>query len=75
MMRTITTAGVALLLTTAAGIAQQGPGPARGSGAGNDPAMAQRQAECQRKADEKGLVGQSRREERRTFMQGCVHGQ
>lgn len=75
MMRTIMTAGAALLMTVAAGFAQQGPGPARGSGAGQDPAMVSKQTECQRKADELGLYGQSKRDQRRTFMQSCVHAQ
>jgi hypothetical protein len=74
MMRTITTTCAALLMTMAAAFAQQGPGPARGSGAGKDPAMVSKQTECQRKADEMGLYGRSKRDQRRTFMQSCVHG-
>ena len=75
MTKTIIAACGALLLATAGVQAQQGPGPARGSGAGRDAAMAQKQAECQKKASEKGLMGPGKRDERRTFMQGCVHGQ
>lgn len=75
MTKTIIATCAALLLAAAGAQAQQGPGPARGSGAGQTPAMEQKQAECQRQADEKGLTGPNRRTERRTFMQGCVHGQ
>jgi hypothetical protein len=72
--KTIIATCAAMLLATASGSAQQGPGPARGSGAGLAPAMAQKQAGCQAKADEKGLTGPNKRDDRRTFMQGCVHG-
>jgi hypothetical protein len=65
----------ALCLATGAAVAQQGPGPARGSGAGQDQAMAKKQADCRRKADEKGLRGLAKRSQRQAFMQGCVHGE
>jgi hypothetical protein len=75
IMRTILLAATALFLAMGAVSAQQNSGPARGSGAGQDPAMAKKQADCHRQADEKGLRGQSKRGERQSFMSSCVHGQ
>jgi hypothetical protein len=74
MTKTITVTFAALLMATATCSAQQGPGPARGSEAGRTPATTQKQADCRRQADEKGLMGPSKRNERRSFMQSCVHG-
>lgn len=74
-MRTILLAASAVLLMMGGTYAQQGSTPTRGNGAGQDPAMARKQADCHRQADEKGLRGQSKRSERQAFMQNCVHGQ
>lgn len=74
-MRTVLLAASAVFLMIGGTSAQQGFAPSRGNGAGQDPAMARKQADCHRQADEKGLRGQSKRSERQLFMQSCVHGQ
>ncbi|MEJ1933287.1 hypothetical protein WDZ92_24070 [Nostoc sp. NIES-2111] len=63
---------LALLIATTSGsqvLAQQ---VAPGTGASAE--LSQRQAECRRQADDKGLRGPSQRQKRQEFMQSCVHG-
>lgn len=74
-MRAMLLAAGALFLMAGGISAQEGSAPARGGGAGQDPVMAKKQEACHRQADEKGLRGQSKRNERQVFMQNCVHGQ
>lgn len=66
------TAAVLLGVTALASpvLAQQG---AQG-GAAPSTTLSQKQADCRRQADDKGLRGPAHRKERQAFMQSCVHG-
>lgn len=65
-----------LALSLSLAQAQGGPGMGQGQGRGmgQGAGLGAKRVECRTKANEKGLVGQTKRAERQKFMQQCVHG-